>query len=114
MPVSSQTAQGSLNLLPAKTEPRACNLNAVVTLTQSAGAQPLYLTVTVAGHQDQYPFEAGKLVALQVPVAHPPSFSITLIWSDGSRSDFGTFGDCAAATNKSANDDRAKISLSIP
>ena len=70
-------------------------------------AKPLFLSLTAGGHEDRYPVERGKPVAMQVPPAHLFEFSITLLWSDNSQSDFGEFFGCSKLVNKGSGDGHA-------
>lgn len=104
----------SLNLVPAPEEPRACDLTATLTWQAPSGtARPLALSLTAGDLQERYPVEAGRPVALQVPSAHRESFSVALLWSDGSRSDFGEFAGCSATAGRRSMDGRATIDLAV-
>jgi hypothetical protein len=101
----------SLNFVPAPPEPRDCSVNAVVTWTgQLNGIKPQSVSLKSDGEQ-LYPVEADRPVAMLVPAEHLSKWSVTLLWSDGSRSDFGEFSGCPAAASKGSGDGRAEISL---
>jgi len=102
-----------LNLVPAPQPIRNCDLTAIVRWQQPmvGTARPLLLLLSAGDQEDRYPVQEGKPVAMQVPSAHLSSFSITLLWSDTSRSDFGQFSGCSEPVSKESDDDRAKINL---
>jgi hypothetical protein len=102
----------ALNLVPAPTPPRDCSLTATVEW-QPPGttAKPLFLALTTGGRVERYPVEAGTPVAMQVPAVHLSGYSVALLWSDNSRSEFGELSECAAAVTKESEDGRATIAL---
>jgi hypothetical protein len=104
-----------LNLVPPPAPPRNCDITATVSLRSQQGTEkPLFLSLILGGREERYPAEEGKLIAMQVPSAYISSFSIALVWSDNSRSDFGKFSGCSAPVRKGSTDDRAKIDLEGP
>ncbi len=101
----------SLNFVPAPPEPRDCSVNAEVTWSgQLNGMRPQSVSLQ-AGEEQLYPVEAGRPVAMLVPAEHLSVWSVTLLWSDGARSDFGEFSGCPAAASRGSGDGRAEISL---
>jgi hypothetical protein len=100
-----------LNLVPPS---RNCDITATVSWRPQHGTEkPLFVSLILGGREERYSFpaEEGKLIAMQVPSAYISSFSIALVWSDNSRSDFGKFSGCSAPVRKGSTDDRAKIDL---
>jgi len=101
----------SLNFVPAPPEPRDCSVNAVVSWTgQLNGTRPQSVSLQ-AGEEQLYPVGDGRPVAMLVPAEHLSAWSVTLLWSDGARSDFGEFSGCPAAASRGSGDGRAEISL---
>jgi hypothetical protein len=100
-----------LNLIPS---PRDCNLSAGIAVQQDHGsARPLLLLVSMGERRDALPIQEGQAPVIHVGAADVSRFSVMLLWSDDSRSEFGTFSGCTALVDKEATDGRAKISLAV-
>lgn len=101
-----------ISLVPAPDGPRGCDLTAKVAWPAPGGtAKPLFLSLFAGGREDRYPVAAGQPIAMPVPAAHLQDYSVSLLWSDSSRSEFGQFSGCPEATSKGASDGRATIDL---
>jgi hypothetical protein len=101
------------NLIPTR-EPHDCSLTVNIAAQPGRGsAEPLLLSVRREGGQDQSPAEAGKPVPIVVPGAQVSRFSLELLWTDDSRSEFGPLAGCMAVAHKESTDGRAKISLEL-
>jgi hypothetical protein len=102
----------AFNILPAPKPSRDCDLMATITWQSLQGMErPLFLSLVLEGREERYPVEDGKPVAMQVPSAHLSNFSIALVWSNNSRSDFGNFSGCSAVASKGSRDGRATLNL---
>lgn len=99
-----------LNLVPA---PKDCNLTAIVDWQADGSPTPVSLSSSIGGRSERYPVERGKPVAMKLPAAHLGTFSIVLMWSDNSASDFGTFAGCSTVANRSSTDGRAQVELAV-
>jgi hypothetical protein len=101
-----------LHLVP---KPRSCNLRATASWTTPRGpATPLFVALHAGGNtlarisaDDRKPFD------LVIPPEHVSAFSLSIEWSDGTRSDFGPFAGCSAVTNTNSGDGRAKVGFMV-
>jgi hypothetical protein len=103
---------------PAKSKQVAVNCNLMATINWQTGppgsTTPLFLSVTAGADTKRFiAGDAGVPIAMQIPLTNGPRFSILLVWSDDSRSDFGTFSTCSPAVNRGSKDGRAKMDLAV-
>jgi hypothetical protein len=100
-----------LNFIPS---PGDCNLTArIVAQPGQRPARPLLLFVSAEESRDELPILEGQPLVIHVSATDVSSFSLTLLWSDNSRSEFGTFSGCTPLVDKGSTDGRAKISLAV-
>lgn len=91
--------------------PKACGLTALMTWTPpNSSASPLYVEL-VAGDSAQFAVGNGIPVALSVPAAHIEDWTLTVIWSDRTRSQFGKLSECYKNYTKESDDKRVLLSL---
>ena len=68
-----------LNFVPPPEPLRNCDFTAIVQWQSTEGtARPVFLSLTAGDHEERYPVEDGKPLAMQVEAAHLSSFSIKL------------------------------------
>jgi hypothetical protein len=103
----------SLNYVPAPAEPEDCGLDAIVTAAGGSGgaATPVALLLQLGDREERISADLGKRLAMLVPSEHLSAWRLVLIWSDGSRSDFGEFSGCPAEAQANSQDGRVKIVL---
>jgi hypothetical protein len=102
----------SLNFVPAPKLPKDCEIIAEISWAEPPDGipTPLYIELT-AGEPVRYTVGNGRPVALRVPAAHAASWSLALVWSDNSRSNFGIFTGCSKINRKGSGDGRAQITV---
>ncbi len=91
-------------------EDKDCELSASITWELMDDTIPLYVVLT-AGGSARYLVNSGIPVALHIPSAHIGNWSLALVWSDKSKSEFGSFSGCSIAGRKESEDKRAQISF---
>jgi len=100
----------ALGFIPS---PSNCSLTARIKAEQGHGlARPLSLSVSAGQHRSELPVLEGQPPELYLSAADVSHYSMTLLWSDNSRSEFGTFSGCTALDRRST-DGRAKVSLAV-
>jgi len=103
-----------LKLIPAADAPSNCNLTAIVDWQAPEGsARPLFLSLTAGNRAETFAADKGKPIAIQLLPAHISNYSMTLEWSDNSRSDFGAFAGCSAIADRRSIDGRATVHLAV-
>ena len=91
--------------------PKACGLTALMTWTPpNSSASPLYVELG-AGDLAQFAIGNGIPIALSVPAAHIDDWTLTVVWSDRTRSQFGKLSECYKNYSKESDDKRVLLSL---
>lgn len=89
--------------------PKDCALTALMTWTPpNSSASPLYFALATG---DQFPVGNGIPVAFSVPTAHIDDWTLTVVWSDRTRSQFGKLSECYKNYSKESDDKRILLSL---
>ncbi|MGO6950362.1 hypothetical protein [Rhizobium johnstonii] len=101
----------ALNYIPSPIPEKDCDLLATVKWEQSNPRKPL--TLLLAGNsQTSYSLVSSSEIAITIPAASIPSYSFTVVWENGTRSEFDKFSGCVAPIEKSSKDGQAKILIS--
>jgi hypothetical protein len=91
--------------------PKDCELTALMTWARSeTPASPLYVEL-VAGDSAQFAVGNGIPVALSIPSAHTGDWTLTIVWSDRTRSRFEKLSECYKYYSKESDDKRVLLSL---
>ena len=101
-----------LHLVP---KPRSCNLRATASWTTPHGpATPLFVAVLAGGNElTRVSADNGRPFDLVIPPEHVSAFSLSIQWSDGTRSGFGPFAGCSAVTKTNSGDGRAQVDFMV-
>lgn len=91
--------------------PKDCELTALMTWTPSdTPPSPLYVEIA-AGELVQFAVGNGIPVAFSIPAAQTSDWTLTILWSDRTRSKFGKLTECYEHYSKESDDRRALLSL---
>jgi hypothetical protein len=101
-----------LNFIPAPAVEPDCNLTATVKLKNSTGKKPLTLLLLAGNDQKGYSLISYSALAITIPATSISNYSFTMVWQDGSRSDFDKFSGCTPPMERASRDGEATISLS--
>jgi TIR domain len=100
-----------LHLAREFTSPKDCELTALMTWTPpESSSSPLYVELA-SGDLAQFAVGNGIPVALSIPAGHIGDWTLTVVWSDRTRSQFGKFSECYKNYSKESDDKRVLLSL---
>ncbi|MDE3819696.1 hypothetical protein [Sinorhizobium meliloti] len=100
----------SLNLVPPPADKKNCDLFAKLRIDNAK--RPLTLLLLAGDKQTSYSLVGSSDVAITIPAASVPSYTFSLVWEGGSRSEFDKFSGCIAPIERASKDGQATISFS--
>src|SRR5208337_356111 len=100
--VALGAAVWGLRLARDLASPKDCELTALMTWTPpGSSSSPLYVELASG---EQFAVGNGVPIALSIPAAHTGDWTLTVVWSDRTRSQFGKLSECYKTYSKESDD----------